>query len=151
MNSPDILALCETNLDDSIDSGNFSARDYLALIRKDSSSHMHGFPDYVNEGLNYSGLTILVELINLVNSVIIFLFQMTILRWLTFLDLFISSDASICSTMAFPPLRDSDDVVVSVYTDFPSNSQWDAPFHHITYGYSRADWDSFQTHFKDVP
>ena len=25
-NSPDILALCETNLDDSIDSGNFSER-----------------------------------------------------------------------------------------------------------------------------
>ena len=27
-NSPDILALCETNLDDSIDSGNFSVRGY---------------------------------------------------------------------------------------------------------------------------
>ena len=26
--SPDILALCETNLDDSIDSGNFSLRGY---------------------------------------------------------------------------------------------------------------------------
>ena len=31
-NSPDILALCETNLDDSIDSGNFSVRSYLPLI-----------------------------------------------------------------------------------------------------------------------
>ena len=31
-NSPDILALCETNLDDSIDSGNFSMRSYLPLI-----------------------------------------------------------------------------------------------------------------------
>ena len=41
-NSPDILALCETNLDDSIDSGNFSVRDYLPLIQKDSSTHMHG-------------------------------------------------------------------------------------------------------------
>ena len=38
-NSPDILALCETNLDDSIDSGNFSVRGYLPLIRKDSSTH----------------------------------------------------------------------------------------------------------------
>ena len=28
-NSPDILALCETNLDDSIDSGNFSKKGYL--------------------------------------------------------------------------------------------------------------------------
>ena len=32
-----------------------------------------------------TGLPILVELINLVNSVIIFLSQMTLLRWLTFL------------------------------------------------------------------
>ena len=39
-NSPDILALCETNLDDSIDSGNFSVRGYLPLIRKDSSTHI---------------------------------------------------------------------------------------------------------------
>ena len=31
-NSPDILALCETNLDDSIDSGNFSVRGYFPLI-----------------------------------------------------------------------------------------------------------------------
>ena len=30
--SPDILALCETNLDDSIDSGNLSVRGYLTLI-----------------------------------------------------------------------------------------------------------------------
>ena len=29
----DILALCETNLDDSIDSGNFSVKGYLPLIR----------------------------------------------------------------------------------------------------------------------
>ena len=41
-NSSDILALCETNLDDSIDSGNFSVRSYLPLIRQDSSTHMHG-------------------------------------------------------------------------------------------------------------
>ena len=40
-----------------------------------------------------------------------------------FLDLFISSDASICSTMAFPPLGNSDHVVVSVSIDFPLNSQ----------------------------
>ena len=39
--SPDILALCETNLVDSIYSGNFSVRCYLPLIQKDSSTHMH--------------------------------------------------------------------------------------------------------------
>ena len=53
-NSPDILALCETNLDDSIDSGNFSLRAYLALIRKDSSTHMHGLTVYVKEGLPFA-------------------------------------------------------------------------------------------------
>ena len=38
------------------------------------------------------------------------------------LDLFLSSDASICSTMAFPPLGNSDHVGVSVSIDFPTNS-----------------------------
>ena len=42
------------------------------------------------------------------------------------LDFFLSSDASICFTMAFPPLENSDHVVVSVSIDFPSNSQRDA-------------------------
>ena len=58
------------------------------------------------------------------------------------LNLFPSSDASICSMMVFPPLGNSDHVVVSVSIDFPSNSQWDALFHHIACDYSRADWDS---------
>ena len=41
---------------------------------------------------------------------------------LALFDLFISSDGSICSTMAFPPLGNSDHVVVSVSIDFPINS-----------------------------
>ena len=45
------------------------------------------------------------------------------------LELFLSSDASIFSAMIFRPLGNSDHVVVSVSNDFPSNSQWDAPFH----------------------
>ena len=156
-NSPAILTLCETNLDDSIDSGNFSVRGYLPLIRKDSGTHMHGLAVYVKEGLPFArdlslensagsylcfrlvyftqclssfssidhllqlcaqsfilfhltlmrfsrsthllmflsletltsiirtGLPIPVELIDLVNFVITFLSQMTLLRWLTFL------------------------------------------------------------------
>ena len=47
--------------------------------------------------------------------------------------LFISSDVNICSTMAFPPLGNSDHVAVSVSIDFPSNSQRDPPFHRIAY------------------
>ena len=70
------------------------------------------------------------------NSVIILQSQMTLLRWLTFLlgsltvthntavlDLFVSSYASICSTMVFPPFGNSDHVVVSVSIDFLSNSK----------------------------
>ena len=54
------------------------------------------------------------------------------------LDLFLSSDASFCSTMSSPPLGNSD-YVVSVSIDFPPNSQRDAPFYRIAYDYSRAD------------
>ena len=46
-NSPDVLALYETNLDDSIDSSNFSVKGYLPLIQKDSSTHIHGLAVYV--------------------------------------------------------------------------------------------------------
>ena len=67
------------------------------------------------------------------------------------LDLFFSSDLSICSTMAFPPLGNSDHVVVSVSIDFPTNSQQDAPFHWIAYDYSRAVWDGLCDHLRDVP
>ena len=53
-NSPDILALFETNLDDSIDSGKFSVRGYLPLIQKDSTTHMGGLAVYVKEGLPFA-------------------------------------------------------------------------------------------------
>ena len=66
-------------------------------------------------------------------------------------DLFLFSDASICSTVAFPPLRNSDHVVVSVSIDVPSYSQQDALFHHIAYDYSCADWCGLHHHLRDVP
>ena len=50
-NSPDILALCETNLDDSIDCGNLSVRGYSPSIQKDSTTHLHGLAVYAKEGL----------------------------------------------------------------------------------------------------
>ena len=89
---------------------------------------------------------------------------MTLLLWLTFplayltgiyrpalLDLFVSSDASIYSTIAFPPLGNSDHIVVSVSIDFPTNSRWDAPFHFIAYDHCRADRDGLRDHLRDVP
>ena len=66
-------------------------------------------------------------------------------------DLLLSSDGSTCSTMAFPPLGNSDHVVVSVSIDFPSYSQLYASFHCITYDHSRADWDGLRDHLGDVP
>ena len=53
-NFPDIFALCEANLDDSVDSGSFSVRNYLPLIRKDFITHMHGLAVYVKEGLPFA-------------------------------------------------------------------------------------------------
>ena len=67
------------------------------------------------------------------------------------LDFFLYSDTSICYTMAFPPLGNSDHVVVSVSTDFLINSKQDTPFHRVAYDYSRADWDGLRNHLRDVP
>ena len=67
------------------------------------------------------------------------------------LDFFLSSDASICSTIAFPSLGNSDHVVVSVFIDFPSYLQWDAQFYCIAYDYSCADWGSLCDHLRDDP
>ena len=53
-NSTNILALCETNLDDSVDSGILSVRSYLPLIRKDSITHMHGLAVFLKEGLPFA-------------------------------------------------------------------------------------------------
>ena len=112
-----------------------------------------------------TGSPILVELIELMNSVIIFLSQMTLLRWLTFLL------GSLAVTLTFLLFwiylflltlvfalqwlslhwKIYDHVVVSVPTDIPINSKWDAPFHHIAYAYSRADWDGLPDHLRDVP
>ena len=52
------------------------------------------------------------------------------------LVLFISSDPGICSTVAFLPLGNCDDAVVSVFIDFPSNSNRHSVFHCTTYDYS---------------
>ena len=53
-------------------------------------------------------------------------------------NLFLSFDASIYSTMAFPPLGNSD-YTVSISIDFLSNSKRDPLFHQIAYDYSQAD------------
>ena len=67
------------------------------------------------------------------------------------IDLFISSDARISSTMAFPPSGNSDHVVVSASIDFPINSKRDALFHCLAYDYSHVDWYGLCDHLRDVP
>ena len=64
--------------------------------------------------------------------------------------LFLSSDTTICYTIAFPPPGNSDHVVFSVSIDFPINSKQDVPFHRIAYDYSRADWDGLRDYLRDV-
>ena len=67
------------------------------------------------------------------------------------LDLFLSFDASSCTTMAFPPFGNSDQILVSNSINFPSFSQRDAPFYYIPYDYFRADWVGLRNHLRDVP
>ena len=107
-----------------------------------------------------TGLLILVELIDLVNG-----YNFSISNDLTqmvnfptqipdcdshssaLLDLFLSSDASICSALALSPLGNPDHVFVSVSIDVPTNSQGEATFHCIAYNYSCHDWDGLREHF----
>ena len=53
--------------------------------------------------------------------------------------------------MAFPPLGNSNHVVVSVSIDFPINLKRDALFHRVACNYSSADWDGLHNHLGNVP
>ena len=107
-NSPDILALCETNLDDSIDSGNFSVRGYLPLIRKDSSTHMHGLAVYVKEGLPFA------QDLSLENSAdSYFCFRLALLYSVSyFFFLYRSPSSSLCTV--FDSISSNIDEVLSI-------------------------------------
>ena len=48
------LALCEKNLDDSIDSVNFSVRGQFPLIRNHSTTFVHSLAIYVQDGLPFA-------------------------------------------------------------------------------------------------
>ena len=106
-------------------------------------------------------LPILVKLIDLVNSVIIFLSQTTLLRWLTFL---LRSQTVILTVLHFwiyffllmlvfvlQRLSLHWDVLIMLLPQFPSYSQIDALFHCIAYDYPHADWEGLHDHLRDVP
>ena len=107
-NSPDILALCETNLDDSIDSGNFSMRGYLPLIWKDSSTHIHGLAVYVKEGLPFA------RDLSLVNSADSYLcFRLALLHSVSyFFFLYRSPSSALCTV--FDSVSSNIDEVLSI-------------------------------------
>ena len=103
-----------------------------------------------------------MELINLVNSVIIFLSQMVLLRWLTFL---LGSQTVILTVLLFwiyfvllmlvfvlqwLPLHW--EILIMLLSQFPLTfHQQDAPFHCIAYDYSHTDWDSLLDYLRDAP
>ena len=107
-NSLEILALCETNLDDSVDSGNFSVRSYLPLIQKDSTSHMHGLVVYVKEGLPFA------QGLSLENSAHSYLcFQVALLQSVSYF-LFLYQSPSLCLGTVFYSILGNIDEVLSI-------------------------------------
>ena len=89
---------------------------------------------------------------------------MTLLRWLTFL---LGSQTVILTVLLFWTyffllmlvfvlqwFSLHWEILIMLLSQFPStlwNSQWDAPFHHIAYDYSRANWDGLCDHLRDDP
>ena len=110
-----------------------------------------------------TGLPILVELIDLVNSVIISLSQMTLLRWLTFL---LGSQTVIFTVLFWSYIFFLTLIFVlqglSLYWKIlVMLSQFPLTFHHIhngmprfidciAYDYSPADWGGVCYHLRDV-
>ena len=106
-NFPDILAQCEANLDDSIDSGNSSFRGHLPLIWKDSNTHMHVLAVYVKKGLPF------VQDLSLENSSDSYCFQLALLHSVPyFFFLYQSPSSSLC--MGFDSLSCNIDEVLSI-------------------------------------
>ena len=107
-NSPDILVLCETNLEDSVDSSNFTVRVYLLLIQKDSFTRMHGLAVYVKEGLPFA------QDISLENSADSYLcFRLALLHSVSyFFFLYRSPSSALC--MVFYSISSNIDEVLSI-------------------------------------
>ena len=105
--SLDIVALCETNLDDSIDSGNFSVRGYLPLIQKDSSTHIHGLAVYVKEGLLFTW-NLFPE-----NSGDSYLcFRLALLHWVSYFFILYRSPSSCLCTVFYSISSNIDEVLL---------------------------------------
>ena len=101
-NSPDILALCETNLDDSIDPGNFSVKVYLSTTR------VHGLEVYVKKGLLFA------QDFSLGNSADSYLcFELALLHSVSYF-FFLNRSPSLSLCMVFYSISSNIDEVVSI-------------------------------------
>ena len=90
-----------------------------------------------------------MELIDLVNSVIIFLSQTTIFRYfliVLFFCIYLFLMAFYLFYNGFPSIGK----FWSVYINFPINSKQDAPFHCLANDSSGADWDGLCDYLRDV-
>ena len=107
-NSSEVLALCETKLDYSIDSGNFFVMGYLPSVRKDSFTYMNGLAVYVKEELPFA------QDVSLENSEVSYLcFRRALLNSLChFLILYQSPSLSLCTV--FDSISPNIDEVLSI-------------------------------------
>ena len=98
----------ETNLNDTIDSGNFFVRDCLLLIRKDSITHMNGLAVYVKERLLFA------RDLSVKNSTDSYLcFRLALLHSTSyFFSLYRSPSSSLCSV--FESISSNIDEVLSI-------------------------------------
>ena len=234
--SPDFLALSETNLSPNIADSDFSIPGYLPIIRKDSSTHMHGLAVYARETLPISRETHLEKptepfmcfRLSLLHSTsyLFFLYRSpssqdcTVVDsvsqsidsaltahpsanifvfgdfnvhhgdWLkhdrtdaagihvrnfaisqslhqtvdfvtripdrddhspSLLDLFLTSNPTICQTSSSSALGKSDHVVVNILVNLNTKAAQESPFHRTLYSYDRGDWDSFRDFLRDAP
>ena len=106
--SLEIFALCDTNLDDSIDPGSFSVRGYLPLIRKDCGTNMHSLTVYVKEGLPFAWD------LSLENCADFYLcFWLALLHSVSYL-FFLYWPSSLCLCMVFDSIPSNIDEVLSM-------------------------------------
>ena len=124
-NSPDILALCETNLDDSIDSGNFSVRGYLPLIRKNSWSWSYAWSHSLCQRRNSFWMGLIPE--NSADSC--WCFRLAVLQSLPyFFFLYWSSSWSLCTV--FDSISFNLDEVLLINPFANVAVFWDFSVHH---------------------
>ena len=234
--SPDLLALSETNLSSNFADSDFPIPGYLPIIRKDSSTHMHGLAVYARDTLPISrevhlekptepfmcfrlsllhstsylfflyrspssqDCSVLDSVSQSIDSALtlhpsanIFVFgdfNAHHREWLnhdrsdaagihthnfaisqslhqtvdfvtripdrddhspSLLDLFLTSNPTICQTSSSSALGKSDHVVVNIQISLNTKAAQESPFHRTLYSYDRGDWDSFRDFLRDVP